>query len=152
LRQVLVIMAVLLVVGCGARNAPNASSTSGGPIEELARTTEQLEQVRREKDFFVEVYNDFEQQTGEFGCFLNEQQSAEQAQDLYHWREQIVDTEQTLTQQHAINVYLAHRAVTQQSSADNSGPIAATDVPGLRPVADPCTAPPQERLQSSQTR
>lgn len=126
----MIALGLLIIAGCKTPSSPSPASRLDLAIENLSITTEQLESVQREKDFFVKVLEDFEQQKDEYGVFLNYQQIHSQMQDFENWHQDISQREQELAIEHAINVFAAHNQVAKRRLTDPN----QSNLAGLTPA------------------
>jgi len=126
-------LCLLMLVGCNrpaeTTTVPPSGSRFDLAIENLSFTTEQLESVRKEKDLFVNVLEDFEQQKAEDGPFLNANQLPSQMQDFADWHRDISHRERQLEVQHALNVFAAHSQVAKRRFADPNQTMLANPTP-----------------------
>ena len=77
-----------------------------------------MEELRREKDFFVKVLEDFEEQKAQHYNLLNSQPLRDQMRDLASWHRDIAQREKDLAILHDICVYAAHNQVIKRRYAD----------------------------------
>ena len=122
MRNTVITLCLLMLAGC---SKPARTTTVPAPvsrfdlaIENLSITTEQLESVRKEKDLFVNVLEDFEQQKAEYGPLLNANQLPSQMEDFADWHRDISQRERQLEMLHALNVFAAHSQVAKRRLAD----------------------------------
>jgi sRNA-binding regulator protein Hfq len=129
MKKAFIILAVLVTAGCKSPVQKQYTSDFDAAIENLSVTTEQLEAVRREKDFFVKVLEDFEQQKAEYPNLVNTQQIPGQIQIFDDWHRDIAQRERYLAMQHAINVFAAQNQVSKRRLADPNKIILASPLP-----------------------
>ena len=98
-------------------------------IENLSVTTQQLESVRREKEFFVKALEDFEQQEAAYSAFLDAHQLRSQMQDFADWHRDISLRERALEVQHNLDVLAAHNQVAKRRFADPNQTVLAGHPP-----------------------
>jgi hypothetical protein len=113
-----IIIFLLIIGGCSTPADKPAQTHFDTAIQDLSITTQQLESVRREKDFFVKTMEDFEQQKTKYALFLTPGRLGGQMQDFAGWHRDIVQRERGLEAQHAINVFAAHNQVAIRKSLD----------------------------------
>lgn len=121
MKQTVIILALLITVsGCNTpaeKGTPTLSaSLYDSAIENLSMTTEQLESVRKEKDFFVKSLEDFERQKDEYGYLLDAGRLRSQMRDFTKWHRDISRRERILEVQHSLNVLAAHSRVAKRRS------------------------------------
>ena len=125
MKQIALLLALFIVVSgckgpCDERTQAQSYSLYDSAIENLSLTFEQLESLRKEKDFFVKSLEDFERQKDEFGCFLNPNELRSQMQDFTQWHKDISRRERLLETQHVLNVLAAHFQVTKRRTQSSS--------------------------------
>jgi hypothetical protein len=118
MRKTVIAFGLLIIAGCKTPSSPAPVSRYDLAIENLSITTEQLEAVQKEKDLFVKVLEDFEQQKDEYRDFLNNSRLRPQMQDFEDWHQDISQREQELAIEHTINVFAAHNQVIKRRLAD----------------------------------
>jgi hypothetical protein len=122
-----------MLAGCNRPAETTTVPLSGShfdlAIENLSITTEQLESVRKEKDLFVNVPEDFEEQKAADGPFLNANQFRSQMQDFADWHRDISQRERQLEVRHALNVFAAHSQVAKRRFADPNQTMLANPAP-----------------------
>jgi hypothetical protein len=118
MRNTVIALCLLMIVGCRTPAHTPPVSRLDSAIENLSFTTEQLESVRKEKDFFVKMLEDFEEQKAEYGPLLNANHLRSQMQDFADWHRDISQQERQLEIQHALNVFAAHSQVAKRKAAD----------------------------------
>ena len=121
MKRTVIILALLITVsGCKtpAKNGTTTPSASlyDSAIENLSMSTEQLESVRKEKDFFVKSLEDFERQKDEYGYLLDTSRFRSQMQDFTEWHRDISRREKIIEVQHALSVTAAHSQVAKRRS------------------------------------
>ena len=114
------IICVLLLVGCDTQSRHSRISHYDAAIENLSVTAEQLDNVRKEKDFFIEVLEDFEQQKNEYRNLLNPIAIQIQMKRFTEWHNDISQRERKLEVQHALNVLAAHTQVARRKRYSRS--------------------------------
>jgi hypothetical protein len=124
-----IIIFLLIIAGCNTPADKPIANHFDTAIENLSLTTQQLESVRREKDFFVKALEDFEQQKTEYGLFLDPGRLGSQMQDFTGWHRDITQRERELEIQHAINVFAAHNQVAKRKSLDPNQTALASPAP-----------------------
>ena len=123
MKQTMIVLVLLIILtGCNRQAKVKNETTSADlydlAIENLSMTSEQLEAVQREKDFFVKSLEDFERQKAEYGFLLDTGQLRSQMQDFTDWHRDIARRERTLEVQHALNVLAAHNQVAKLRAAN----------------------------------
>jgi hypothetical protein len=122
-----------MLVGCNrpaeTTTVPLSVSRFDSAIENLSITTEQLESVRREKDLFVNVLENLEEQKTEYAAFLDSQRLRSQMQDFAVWHRDISQRERQLEIRHALNVFAAHSQVEKRKFADPNQTMLANPPP-----------------------
>ncbi|MCJ7728791.1 MAG: hypothetical protein MUO27_02775 [Sedimentisphaerales bacterium] len=118
MRITVITLCLLMIVGCNTPTPIPPASRFDSAIENFSITTEQLESVRREKDLFVKVLENFEEQKAEYAPFLDSQRLHSQMQDFADWHRDISQRERQLEVQHALNVFAAHSQVAKRKFAD----------------------------------
>ncbi len=131
-RETLVIVCLLFAAGCTSRSAgaPSAEAMFDAAIENLSRTTQQLESISREKDFFVKVLNDFEEQGAQYTALLGHEQITEQMEELEAWHADITERERLIAAEHAVNVFAAHNQVARRDLFDPNRVVLASPANG----------------------
>jgi hypothetical protein len=128
MRKAIVVL-LLIISGCSAPADKPVANHFDTAIQDLSITTQQLESVRREKDFFVKALEDFERQKTEYALFLTPGRIGGQMQDFAGWHRDIVLRERGLEAQHAINVFAAHNQVAIRKSLDPNQPTLVSLAP-----------------------
>lgn len=125
MRLTAVILGVLFTLaGCKTPSNPPPISRFDIAIENLSRTTQQLEDLRREKDFFAKSLADFEQQKAECGDFMDANEIAQQSRAFARWHWDIAQREKDLNIEHSMNVYAAHREIFKRKAEEpNQTPV-----------------------------
>ena len=128
MKPTIIILGLLIAAaGCGRPTSSEPAPASAASltcydmaIENLSTTTEQLESIRREKDFFVKSFEDFERQKAQYGQLWTSRQIRNQMQYFTDWHRDILQRERTLEFQHALNVLAAHNEVIKRKKADTN--------------------------------
>jgi hypothetical protein len=107
-QKILIIAVVLLLSGCTSRTVSPRASRYDVIIENLSRTTDQLDSIRCEKGFFVKVWNDSEDQRADFAELMFNRSGQYDAEAFAKWHEDIAAREEQISRQHALNVLFAH--------------------------------------------
>jgi hypothetical protein len=118
MRKTTVIICLLVIAGCKTPSNPPPVSRFDIAIENLSRTTQQLEDLRREKDFFAKSLADFEQQKTECGDFMDANELDKQTRAFARWHWDIAQREKDLTIEHSMNVFAAHREILKRRAAE----------------------------------
>jgi predicted nuclease of restriction endonuclease-like RecB superfamily len=118
MRNLSFILCVLMIAGCKTSSSPPQVSHFDVAIENLSGTAEQLESVRREKDFLVKTLEDFEQQKAQYGYLLDTGQLNSQMQDFAEWHRDISWRERNLEVQHVLNILSAQVQVARHKTTD----------------------------------
>jgi hypothetical protein len=118
-----------MIVGCNTPTHIPPASRFDSAIENLSITTEQLESVRGEKDIFVNMLENFEEQKTEYAAFLDSQRLRSQMQDFADWHRDISQRERQLEVRHALNVFAAHSQVAKRRFADPNQTMLANPAP-----------------------
>lgn len=118
MRKTSVILYLLLIAGCKTPGSPPPVSRFDIAIENLSRTTQQLEYLRKEKDLFAKSLGDFERQKTECGDLLDVFKMAEQTRAFAEWHRDIAQREKDLTIEHSMNVLAAHREILKRKAAE----------------------------------
>jgi hypothetical protein len=133
MRNTVITLCLLMLAGCNkparTTTVPTSVSRFDLAIENLSITTEQIESVRKEKDLFVNVLEDFEEQKAEYDPLLNANQLRSQMQDFADWHRDISQRERQLEMQHALNVFVAHSQVAKRRFADPNQTMLANPAP-----------------------
>ncbi len=129
MRNPTVILCLLTLVGCNTSSSLPPVSSFDAAIENLSSTAEQLESVRREKDFLVNTLEDFELQKAEYGHFLDRRQLHSQMQDFTEWHRDILQRERNLEVQFDLNVLAAHTQLAKRNTTDLNQTAADTATP-----------------------
>ncbi len=114
MKKAFIILIFLTIAGCKTPAPEPAKSGLDSAIENLSASTEQMESLRREKDLFVKVLEDFERQQAENGELINPRQVRKQRQDMARWHDDISRREKDLAVLHALNVCAAHNQIAKQ--------------------------------------
>ena len=118
MRNALVIISLMILAGCRTPEETAAPTQLDIAIENLSITTQQLESVRKEKDYFVRTLEDYERQKAEYGNYLNSDGFYNQMRYFTAWHEDILRRERNLEIQYAFDVFAAHNQVAKRKLAD----------------------------------
>ena len=118
MRKTVIILCLFILPGCKTPDNPPSVSRFDIAIENLSRTSQQLEDLRREKDFFAKSLEDFEQQKAECGDFMDANEIARQTKAFAEWHCDIAQREKDLTIEHSMNVFAAHREILKRRAAE----------------------------------
>jgi hypothetical protein len=130
MRKTAVILCLLIIGGCKTPSNPPSVSRFDIAIENLSRTTQQLEDLRKEKDLFTKSLEEFERQKNECGDLLDAFEIAEQTKMFAEWHKDITQREKDLNIEHAMNVAAAHREILKRKAAEPNQ-ITFSTIPGL---------------------
>jgi hypothetical protein len=118
MKKTVVILWLLLISGCKTPPAKQPESGFDIAIKNLSASTERLDSIRREKDFFIKSLEDFERQKAEYGQLLDYNDVRSQMQHFAEWHRDIAKRERALEFRHALNVLAAHHEVIKQKAAE----------------------------------
>lgn len=105
MKKSIAIMILLICSGCGSSGEKRTVSSYDLAIKNLSATSQQLDSIRREKDLYVKVLEDFEKQKNEYGLLLDSHKVNEQMQQLADWHHDITLREREISFHHDLNVY-----------------------------------------------
>jgi hypothetical protein len=131
-QTIFILLSVIAIAGCQTPSNPPPVSRFDIAIENLSRTSQQLEELRREKDFFAKSLADFEQQKAECGDFMDVNEIDRQTRAFARWHWDIAQREKDLTIEHSMNVLAAHREILKRK-AEESNQTALTTLPFRNP-------------------
>jgi len=117
-----IILTLLIIAGCKEEDPAPIISRFEISIENLSRTTQQLEDLRKEKDLFVKLLDDFERQKRDGSTFLSFIEIIQQDQTFTEWHMDITQREKDLSIEHAMNVLAAHREIQKRNSGETVNP------------------------------
>ena len=118
MRTTAIILCLFILPGCKTPNSPPPVSRFDIAIENLSITSQKLEDLRMEKDFFAKSLADFEQQKAECGDFMDANDIARQTRAFAKWHWDIAQREKDLTIEHSTNVFAAHREILKRRAAE----------------------------------
>ena len=118
--RTVIILCLLIIAGCKTPSNPPPVSRFDIAIENLSRTTQQLEDLRKEKDFFAKSLADFEQQKTECGDFMDANELDKQTKYFARWHWDIAQREKDLTIEHSENILAAHREIEKRRAAKST--------------------------------
>ena len=118
MRKTVIILCLFILPGCKTPDNPPSVSRFDIAIENLSRTSQQLDDLRKEKDFFAKSLADFEQQKTECGDFMDANELDKQAKAFARWHWDIAQREKDLTIEHSMNVSAAYREIAKRRAAD----------------------------------
>jgi hypothetical protein len=125
MKNIAIILCLFILSGCKTPSNPPpvsrfdvAVSRFDVAIENLSKTTQQLEDLRREKDFFAKSLADFEQQKTECGDFMDANEIDRQTRAFARWHWDIAQREKDLTIEYSMNVYAAHREMLKRKAGE----------------------------------
>jgi len=117
MRNTVIILYLLIIAGCKAPGNPPPVSRFDIAIENLSRTSQQLEDLRMEKDIFVRLLDDFEKQKAEYAGILDTNEIDKQTMTFAKWHRDIAQREKDLTIEHTMNILAAQREVAKRKAA-----------------------------------
>jgi hypothetical protein len=120
MRNTAIILCLFILSGCKTPSNPPPVSRFDIAIENLSRTTQQLEDLRKEKDFFAKSLADFEQQKTECGDFMDANELDKQTKAFARWHWDIAQREKDLTIEHSTNIFAAHREIVKRRAAKSN--------------------------------
>jgi hypothetical protein len=118
MRKTAVILFLLIIAGCKTPSNPPPVSRFDIAIENLSRTTQQLDDLRNEKDLFAKSIEDFERQKTECSDLLDAFEIAEQTRAFAEWHRDIAQREKDLNIEHSMNVAAAHREILKRKGIE----------------------------------
>ena len=118
MRNTVIILSLLIIAGCKMPSNPPPISRFDIAIENLSRTSQQLEDLRKEKDIFAKLLDDFEQQKSEHASILDANEIDKQTKAFAEWHRDIAQREKDITIEHSTNVFAAHREIAKRRAAD----------------------------------
>ena len=118
MRKTAIIICLLIIAGCKTPSNPPPVSRFDIAIENLSRTSQQLEDLRKEKDVFAKSLENFEQQKAEHVGILDANEIGKQTKVFAEWHRDITQREKDLTIEHSMNVSAAHREILKRRAAD----------------------------------
>jgi hypothetical protein len=118
MRKTAIILYLLIIAGCNTPSNLPPVSRFDIAIENLSRTTQQLEDMRKEKDFFAKSLADFEQQKTECGDFMDANELDKQTMAFARWHWDIAQREKDITIEHSMNIFAAHREIAKRRAAE----------------------------------
>ena len=120
MRKTVIILYLLIIAGCKTPDNPRPVSRFDIAIENLSRTSQQLEDLRMEKDIFIRLLEDFEQQKAENTGILDANEIDKQTRTFAEWHRDIAQREKDLTIEHTMNVLAAHREIAKRRAAKSN--------------------------------
>ncbi|MGD1042871.1 MAG: hypothetical protein ABR913_07380 [Sedimentisphaerales bacterium] len=117
MRKTAIILYLLIIAGCKTPSSYPPISRFDIAIENLSRTSQQLEDLRKEKDLFVKSLGDFERQKAERSSVLDANDIDKQTRAFADWHLDIAQREKDLTIEHSMNVSAAHREIAKRRAA-----------------------------------
>ena len=118
MRNTVIILYLLIVAGCKTPSSPPPVSRFDIAIENLSITTQELEDLRMEKDIFVRLLDDFERQKTAHGSTLDANEFDKQTRAFAEWHSNITQREKDLNIEHSMNVFAAHREILKRRAAE----------------------------------
>jgi hypothetical protein len=120
MRKTVVIIYLLIIAGCKTPSNPPPVSRFDIAIENLSRTSQQLEDLRKEKGIFTKSLEDFERQKTECGDLLDAFKIAEQTKTFAEWHMDIAQREKDLNIEHSMNISAAHREILKRKAVESN--------------------------------
>jgi hypothetical protein len=117
MRKTAIILYLLIIAGCKTPSSYPPISRFDIAIENLSRTSQQLEDLRKEKDLFAKSLGDFERQKAERSSVLDANDIDKQTRAFADWHLDIAQREKDLTIEHSMNVSAAHREIAKRRAA-----------------------------------
>jgi hypothetical protein len=118
MRKTAIILYLLIIAGCKTPSNPPPVSRFDVAIENLSRTTQQLDDLQKEKDFFTKSLEDFERQKDECGDLMDASEIARQTKAFAEWHRDIAQREKDLNIEHSMNIYAAHREILKRKATE----------------------------------
>ena len=126
MRKTAIILYLLIIAGCKTPSSPPPLSRFDIAIENLSRTSQQLEDLRREKDLFAKSLENFERQKAEHIGVLDANEIDKQARAFAEWHRDIAQREKDITIEHSMNVFAAHREILKRRATEPNQAVLAT--------------------------
>ena len=120
MRKTVVILYLLIIAGCKTPDNPPPVSRFDIAIENLSITSQKLEDLRMEKDIFVKLLDDFEQQKAENTSILDANEIDKQTKVFAEWHRDIAQREKDLTIEYTMDVLAAHREVAKRKATKSN--------------------------------
>ena len=121
MRKTTIMLCLLLITtGCETTGSPPPVSRFDVAIENLSITSQKLEDLRTEKDIFVKLLDNFEQQQAEHGNILDANKIDKQAMAFAEWHRDITQREKDVMIEHSLNVFVAHREIFKRRAAETN--------------------------------
>jgi hypothetical protein len=120
MRKIAVILCLFMLSGCGASGNSTPVSRFDIAIENLSRTSLQLENLQKEKDLFAKTLEDFEQQKAEYNDILGTGKANKITRAYAQWHRDITQREKDLAIEHAMNVSAAHREILKRKAEEQN--------------------------------
>jgi HD-GYP domain-containing protein (c-di-GMP phosphodiesterase class II) len=118
MRKTAIILYLLIIAGCKTPSSPPPLSRFDIAIENLSRTSQQLEDLRKEKDLFVKSLENFERQKAEHVGVLDANDIDKQTKFFAEWHRDIAQREKDITIEHSMNVSAAHREIAKRRATE----------------------------------
>jgi len=115
-QMIFILLSIILIAGCNTPGNPPPVSRLDIAIENLSRTTLQLEDLRKEKEFFSKSLADFERQEAEYGAFMDPNKIDREERAFAKWHRDIAQREKDLNIEHSTNVLAAHREILKRKT------------------------------------
>ena len=126
MRKTAIILYLLIIAGCKTPSSPPPLSRFDIAIENLSRTSQQLEDLRKEKDLFAKSLENFERQKAEHIGVLDANEIDKQARAFAEWHRDIAQREKDITIEHSMNVFAAHREILKRRATEPNQAVLAT--------------------------
>jgi len=120
MRKTAIIICLLIIAGCKTPSSYPPISRFDIAIENLSRTSQQLEDLRKEKDLFAKSLGDFERQKAERSSILDANDVDKQTKAFADWHRDIAQREKDITIEHSMNVSAAHREIAKRRAAKSN--------------------------------
>jgi hypothetical protein len=120
MRKTAVILYLLIITGCKTPSHPPPVSRFDIAIENLSITSQKLEDLRMEKDIFVRLLDDFEQQKTEYSSILDANEIDRQTRAFAEWHLDIAQRDKDLTIEYSVSVDAAHREIAKRRAAKSN--------------------------------
>jgi hypothetical protein len=124
--RTVIILCLLIITGCKTPSNPLPVSRFDIAIENLSKTSQQLEDLRKEKDLFAKSLEDFERQKAEHSSILDANDIDKQTRAFAEWHRDIAQREKDVTIEHSMNVFAAHRELVKRRAAEPNEAVLAT--------------------------
>ena len=131
MKKIIIILCLLIAGGCKTPSKSVPVSRFDIAIENLSITTQKLEDLRIEKEIFVKMLNDFEQQKTENALDFNT--IDKQTKAFAEWHRDISQREKDLNIEHSMNISAAHREITKRKASEANQNTLSTSLRQKKP-------------------